>query len=243
MTNYRPARSLAAVFAPVRGTGLVDEISDRIVAAVDAGVLASGQRLPSETELAAALAVSPVTVRESLSRLRALGIIVTTRGRTGGSFIAAHAAAGRTHALTRLAGLTKVQLDGSEAHYQAIAVQAAWMAAGRAGGDDTVRLGALVRATSDTDTDWRLVETEFVVEVAAIARSAQLARELLRLQADLGAVTLLPNGDPDYRERTAGLRAAVVAAIESRRRAAAEGAMRELVITQFDALIEYRARL
>ena len=82
------SRGLAAVFSPLRSSGLAEQVVERIEQAVETGLLVSGQRLPSEVELAAALGVSPVTAREALSSLRARGLITTTRGRNGGSFVA-----------------------------------------------------------------------------------------------------------------------------------------------------------
>ena len=59
------SRSLAAVFTLIKSRGLVDEVCGRIEQAVETGLLTSGQRLPNETELAAALGVSAVTAREA----------------------------------------------------------------------------------------------------------------------------------------------------------------------------------
>ena len=50
-------------------------------------MLAPGERLPSEVELAAQLGVAPMTLRQALQILRAAGFVETRRGRTGGSFV------------------------------------------------------------------------------------------------------------------------------------------------------------
>ena len=241
-TPLEPSRSLAAVFTPVRQSGLVDEISDRIEAAVETGLLSTGQRLPNEAELAAALGVSAVTVREALSRLRARDIVVTTRGRNGGSFIA-ETSRGTSIGTARLRDMTRVQLADLGLHYQAIAGTCAIVAARRASPRDIDTLRTFVRADGDDPRQWRLIESEFVLEIAAIARTARLARELLHLQAELGPLTLLPQGDAEYRSETVALREAVAAAIETRNSAAAEDRTQQLIAAGTHWLIAEQARL
>ncbi len=119
------SRSLAAVFTPIKSRGLVDEVCGRIEQAVETGLLTSGQRLPNETELAAALGVSAVTAREALSQLRASGIIRTARGRSGGSFIADNVLPSRERALAQLHELSRLQIRDLALHYQAIAAACA----------------------------------------------------------------------------------------------------------------------
>jgi len=63
-----------------------ERIADRLLAALAVGVLQPGERLPSERELAEQLDVSRGTVRQALSRLSALGVTESRRGRNGGTF-------------------------------------------------------------------------------------------------------------------------------------------------------------
>ncbi|HEU5044223.1 MAG TPA: FCD domain-containing protein [Nocardioidaceae bacterium] len=63
-----------------------ERIADRLLAALAVGVLQPGERLPSERELAEQLDVSRTTVRQALSRLSALGVTESRRGRNGGTF-------------------------------------------------------------------------------------------------------------------------------------------------------------
>lgn len=51
------------------------------------GDLVPGDRLPREEELAAMVGVSRMTLRQSLATLEALGIVVRTTGRNGGTFV------------------------------------------------------------------------------------------------------------------------------------------------------------
>jgi DNA-binding FadR family transcriptional regulator len=63
---------------------LADELRDQITS----GRLQPGERLPPEPELCVRSGVSRSTVREALRLLASQHLIVTTRGVTGGSFVA-----------------------------------------------------------------------------------------------------------------------------------------------------------
>lgn len=86
-----PASAVAPLTSPLRtadpGPSRGDEITDRLITAIAVGEYLPGSRLPSERELAAALQVGRTTVREAISRLVDAGLLVTQRGRTGGSFV------------------------------------------------------------------------------------------------------------------------------------------------------------
>ena len=56
-----------SVFAPLQVEGAVEAIVRRIGEAIGSGVLEPGERLPSEGELAAHLAVAPMTLRQALA--------------------------------------------------------------------------------------------------------------------------------------------------------------------------------
>src|SRR5438270_13385456 len=84
-----PAR--AAVFAPLRVEGAVEAIVRRLGEAIGSGLLAPGERLPRETDLAAMLDVAPMTLRTALAVLRDAGYVETRRGNGGGTFVLADA--------------------------------------------------------------------------------------------------------------------------------------------------------
>ncbi|MFQ4147652.1 GntR family transcriptional regulator [Arthrobacter sp. LAPM80] len=227
------SRSLAAVFTPIKSGGLVDEVCRRIELAVESGLLASGQRLPNEVELAAALGVSAVTAREALSQLRGQGLIRTVRGRSGGSFVTENSFPSAAKARDTLRALTRLQITDRGLHLQAIAVACAGVAARRSSADDIAALQSYIRPETlpgevATPFAWRLCAAEFLLEIASVARSARLARELLHLQADVGTLTLLPFEDPEFREKTAILGEAITAAIADHDSKAAEERTKEL---------------
>lgn len=64
------------------------QIEQWLVRAIGRGELAAGDRLPPEQELAAAIGVSRMTLRQALGRLEARDVILRTPGRRGGTFVA-----------------------------------------------------------------------------------------------------------------------------------------------------------
>jgi GntR family transcriptional repressor for pyruvate dehydrogenase complex len=69
-----------ATLAPVARQSVVDAVSDKLRGEILAGRLRPGTRLPSERELSLALGVNRLTLRASLARLEALGLITTRHG-------------------------------------------------------------------------------------------------------------------------------------------------------------------
>ena len=78
-----PARSARAAGPPAYQV-LADDLRDKITS----GRLRPGDRLPTEPQLCAQSGLSRSTVREALRLLSSQHLIVTTRGVTGGSFVA-----------------------------------------------------------------------------------------------------------------------------------------------------------
>ena len=78
----------AVVFSPLDGTGRAELVEQRLTDAIVSGVLHDGERLPSESELSRRASASPlVTAREALEGMRDKGLVLTRRGRDGGSFV------------------------------------------------------------------------------------------------------------------------------------------------------------
>ncbi len=74
-------------FAPLETVERGEEIARRLRHAIELGVLEDGAQLPSESELAARMRVSTLTLRAALAELRHLGLLETRRGKGGGSFV------------------------------------------------------------------------------------------------------------------------------------------------------------
>ena len=75
-------------FRPVRWQSAFEETVDRLGQAIKLGAVEVGEQLPSERELVAQLRISRTTLREAIRALQQEGILVTRRGRAGGTFVA-----------------------------------------------------------------------------------------------------------------------------------------------------------
>ena len=72
--------STLAILAPIARSSVVDAVADRLRGEILSGRLSAGAKLPSERELSLALGVNRLTLRASLARLEALGLITTRHG-------------------------------------------------------------------------------------------------------------------------------------------------------------------
>lgn len=70
---------------PVRRVRLAEAVVDQISRGIREGVHRPGSKLPPESDLQVALGVSRMVVREAISRLAALGLVVTRQG--AGTFV------------------------------------------------------------------------------------------------------------------------------------------------------------
>ncbi|MDL4776514.1 MULTISPECIES: FadR/GntR family transcriptional regulator [Thermomonosporaceae] len=241
-----PARDASAVtrlavFAPLESLGRAETITRRLAGAISLGLLGDGEQLPSEPELAARLGVATVTVREALGELRRQGLIVTRRGRGGGSFVRAPSPGEVTgHLRARLADLSVEDLRDLGDHYSAVAAGAALLAAERASPEDLRRLedardafgGAAGGEAQHRADGW------FHVEVAAAAQSARLTREEVRLQTEIGPLLWLPGADARTRRRLLREHRDLVQAIAAQDGEGAARLARRHVTGAFERLIE-----
>jgi GntR family transcriptional repressor for pyruvate dehydrogenase complex len=214
------------VLAPLDRRGRVAAVERRLADAIKGGVFGDGDQLPSEAELAAQLGVATVTLREALVGLRRTGLVRTRRGRNGGTFVHAPAAAAHARLLERLAELSVDDLRDLADHRAAIAGAAAALAAARASGADLERLAQHVErlARAGTDAERRAADARFHVELAATTRSLRLTRAEMELQAEAGALVWLAGGDAG-RDRALADHRAVLAAVQAREAATARARM------------------
>ncbi|MDO9378128.1 MAG: GntR family transcriptional regulator [Nocardioidaceae bacterium] len=241
MTVRRPAtRARSAIFAPLGDEGRASRVENRLAEAIRSGVLADGERLPSEPELAGMLGVATVTAREALVGLRAQGLVTTTRGRGGGSFVTRSRSAG-VELGGRLGAMSRVELRDRGTVYAVVLAGCAELAAERADDDDVDDLrDLLVRDESDVGA-WRHSDSELFLSVAALTQSARLVREVVRLEADFGGLLRMPLADAAFRRGSTGRNVALVEAIADRDPARARASMRAHVDASLERLTELHA--
>lgn len=76
-----------ALFRPVRHGNAFEDTVARLLQTVRLGIVAPGEALPPERDLAARFLVSRDTVREAIRELSEAGYLVSKRGRYGGTFV------------------------------------------------------------------------------------------------------------------------------------------------------------
>jgi DNA-binding FadR family transcriptional regulator len=191
------------VFAPLQVEGAVEAIVRRIGEAIGSGVLEPGERLPSEGELAARLAVAPMTLRQALAILRDAGFVETRRGRGGGSFVAPDA----RHALQPSAAVPdETELRELTDWRRAISGEAAALAAQRA---SAAERGGLRRAADAVDVaavsfaGFRRADARFHIALAEASGNARIVRAETAIQAEIGEILLLVPG-PELARRASG---------------------------------------
>ncbi|MFK3678046.1 FadR/GntR family transcriptional regulator [Microbacterium sp. NPDC090218] len=241
LEHEQPHRLQGALFQPIGDEGRAELVERRLVDAITRGHLRAGERLPSEADLSKSLGVAPVTVREALLALRGRGLVVTRRGRNGGSFVAAHADP-LTFAREAVRRTSRLALRDLGAHYAAITGACVRLAARRADPSETQRVRRRMERIDELDPEaQRRLLDDVQIEIVALSQSARLTREQMKLQAELSPFLRLVAHETENLRRQAAHLAAVIDAVEAGDPDAA-GARTELMAAEtIDALIRLQA--
>jgi GntR family transcriptional regulator, transcriptional repressor for pyruvate dehydrogenase complex len=191
MTDGRLSVSL---ISPLAAAGRADEVVQRVSHAIQLGLFVDGEQLPPETEFAAQLGVSAMTLREALATLRQQGLVETRRGRTGGTFVRRPASPSVADLRERLRGMTASTLRDLIDEQFAVSGAAAKLAAARASGTSVRRLHTLVQQLSGAASLGSRIraDSRFHIEVAIASQSERLTRLEVELQTQLGELLWLP---------------------------------------------------
>ena len=191
MTDGRHSVSL---ISPLAAAGRAEEVVQRVSQAIQLGLFVDGEQLPPETEFAAQLGVSAMTLREALATLRQQGLVETRRGRTGGTFVRRPTSPPVGLLRERLRGMTTSSLRDLIDEQFAVSGAAAKLAAARASGADVRRLYTLVRQLSAASSLGSRIraDSRFHIEVAQASQSERLTRLEVGLQTQLGELLWLP---------------------------------------------------
>jgi GntR family transcriptional repressor for pyruvate dehydrogenase complex len=175
--------ALEAVFMPVQPASTFEETVERLGSAIRLGLLAPGDKLPPERELAQRLTISRSTLRQALTALVQSGHLVSQRGRSGGTFVAERQ--------------PQAVQDGEPLDQRAWAVLdqrvaietgATLLAAERGGKEEFDRLEALVEKMAGQLEDfeaYRFTDIRFHIGIAEAARSPRLLTEMTDVQAQM----------------------------------------------------------
>jgi DNA-binding FadR family transcriptional regulator len=173
------------VWRPVRGGNAFEITVARLVQAIKLGMVADGERLPPERELAERLQVSRVTLREAIGALRDTGYLESRRGRSGGTFVVY----GGAHAGEDPAELAREMgpaLDDALDFRRVLEPGAAALAATRtlSAADRQALVGALA-AARDRGPTRRVNDSRLHLAIAAASGSPSLAASVADVQLTL----------------------------------------------------------
>lgn len=236
----------AAVFSPLDdGSGRVEVVVRRLAEAIALGLIADGDQLPAELELAGQLNVSTVTLRAALAALRERGLVETRRGRGGGTFVLAPADPSTARLRRRLRELATSELREIGDYRTAIAGTAARLAALRASADNIARLRHVVTRLEAARSvgERRRADGRFHIEVAAAAQSVRLTRAEIDIQAEVGELLWLPYGEAVDPHEVVQSHSAVIDAIDARDADRARALTEEHIDKGIERLMEFHWRL
>ena len=226
------------MFGPLRVPNTAEVIVRRIGEAISSGLLAPGERLPSEVELAAMLAVAPMTLRQALAILREAGLIDTRRGKNGGTFVAADV----VEALGARSDVPNpAELRDLTDWRRAVSGEAAARAAARSTDADRARLASLAaeveRRLSGDFAAFRLADSRFHLAIAEAAASPRLLAAETAIQAELGEILSAIPAPVRAREASTGGHDPILAAVAAEDADAAGAAMRNHVEATFHWIV------
>ncbi|WP_243772981.1 FadR/GntR family transcriptional regulator [Actinomadura barringtoniae] len=214
---------------PVRAGNAFEETVERLLQVIKLGIVANGERLPPERELAPRLGVSRVTLREAIRALQQEGYVESRRGRAGGTFVTFAPPPAGSGDLARVAEDQAEGLDDALTYRLVIETGAAQhLASAGLSTEQRARLeGALTAVNTAGAADYRRLDTLFHLTIAELTGSQLLsvacADARLRVTDLLNAIPVLQRNI----EHAAIQHAAIVDAVlagdpEAARRAVAE---------------------
>lgn len=221
--------AIAAVFRPVRAGNAFEETVERLLQVIKLGVVAHGERLPPERELAPRLGVSRVTLREAIRALQQEGYVESRRGRSGGTFVTYTTPRPRRGDLARVAEGQGEQLTDALTYRMAVETGAAQhLATMDLSAQQAARLREVLGEVNTAGAgDYRRLDVRFHLTIAELTGSTLLstacADARMRVTDLLNAIPVLQRNI----EHAAVQHAAIVEAIlhgdpEGARRAVAE---------------------
>ncbi len=186
-----------AVFTPIRTANAFEQTVERIGRAIKMGLLAPGERLPAERELALQFALSRSTVREALRVLAEAGYLEARRGRGGGTFVVAvlpQLRARDPHDVVRDLGPA---LADTLRFRRVVEIGSAELAADRATPADVERIAALMDEAARHDATeypaYRAVDARLHVAIASLSGSLRLVAAITEVH---GVISDIMNGMP-----------------------------------------------
>ncbi len=217
---------------PRRRGGLVGEVVDHLSAAIREGRLASGDKLPTESEIMQHYGISRTVVREALSQLQAAGLVETRHGI--GTFVRPPPAPSNFRidaddfaTLADVISVLELRIS--------LETEAAGLAAQRRGEENLRAMQAALQAFHESirnDSDAVPSDFQFHMEVARATGNRHFAELMTYLgtmiipRTRLNTARTAPEGRLPYLQRVNAEHETIYIAIRDRDAEAARAAMR-----------------
>ena len=230
--------AVAAVFEPVQTATTLEETVERLGTAIRLGLLAPGDRLPPERDLADQFGIARSTLRQALMSLTESGHLIATRGRGGGTFVSEAPHVAESKRVDLGAGYWREVLD----YRIAVEVGTVVIAAERRRPEDLARLRrhvAAMRETSDFPA-YRRADVFFHHGLAESAQTGRLLAAMTEVQGEMSELIghiahpapVLARSNDQHAQLVRLLdRRDGIAATWARRRARSSGRRRSAAIT------------
>lgn len=240
--------------SPVLGSALEGEaeagpqvggIAQRIASTISLGMLAVGERLPAEIELANQFGIAVATLRKALAKLRAEGIVETRRGRNGGTFVVKAPFPSDTALQEALRRTSVISLRDFGDEHAAISAAAAGLAAERNSTERPTRLAELAfRAREARGAQERtLADSRFHIEIAVLSQSQRLLTAEQRLQSEIAPLLWCDSLLRTTTQEAFGDHLALVMAVEQRHADEARRVAEEHVQRNIRRIVEAKLAL
>ena len=198
---------------PVRPGNAFEDTVGRLLQTIRLGVVAPGEALPPERELAARLGVSRDTVREAIKSLADAGYLVSRRGRYGGTFLAEELPTPAQGDMS----ITRAEIDDAMRLREILEVGAARMAATRTltAAEREVLWTRMTDVRDADPADYRRLDSRFHLAIAEAVGAPSLvplvAENRMRLNRLLDRIPLLPRNIAHSDEQHQALMIAILA--------------------------------
>jgi DNA-binding FadR family transcriptional regulator len=226
--------------APVEHRPARSAVAEAIRARLAAGELRPGDRLPPERVLAERLGVGRMTVRQALRELAAEGLLVTRRGRNGGTVVA-DAPRVFPRAPEDVTARYVADLHENYEFRMALEPAVARMAAARATREEAAVLRTLAAEPATSLPMYRAVDSRFHVALAEASRNRHALAAVREARSNLFAWADALWGRGDWSVHEATVRRAlhdhvlIAEAVGARDGELAEGRMHDHLATAMAA--------
>lgn len=197
------------------------------------GIFADGEQLPNEITFAKQLSVSPVTLRDAIKTLRHEGLVRTSRGRGGGSFVIATAEGTAAQFEKSVEKMSALEVRDLLDWQTAVISHAAKLAASRASSSEIRTLEEAAGAAWWTDElgGVRRRYSRFLIGLASSSRSSRVSKAAIALQIEMAPLIMLALQRTTFRQELLETMGALVLSLRERDEAAAYRRMSDLMLT------------